>query len=107
MRIRLDECIDGTLRHHFTGHLCHTCRYAGFSGLSKGQLLTAAEQAGFEVLITVNQKIPHRQSLRGRKICLMIVQARTTNLDDLADLIPNMLAALVDSRPGEVLRIGQ
>src|SRR5450432_1289767 len=71
MRHLLDECIDEGLRHHFIGHECQTCRYAGLTGLANGELLAAAEQAGFEVLITVDQNMPSQQSLRGRSISLL------------------------------------
>jgi len=64
MRVLLDECIDEGFRHHFTGHDCQTCRYAGLTGLANGALLAAADQAGFEVLITVDQNMPNQQSLR-------------------------------------------
>src|ERR1017187_8748610 len=87
MRLLLDECIDEGLRYHFTGHECQTCRYAGLSGLANGALLAAADQAGFDVLITVDQNMPNQQSLRGRSISLLVVRARTTNLDDLLVLM--------------------
>jgi predicted nuclease of predicted toxin-antitoxin system len=106
MRLLLDECIDEGLRHHFTGHECQTCRYAGLTGLANGELLAAAERAGFAVLITVDQKMPDQQRLRGRSISLMVVRARTTNLDDLLLLLPDVLDALEILRPGEVVRIG-
>jgi hypothetical protein len=106
VRILLDECIDEGLRHSVTGHHCQTCRYAGLTGLANGQLLAAAEQAGFEVLVTVDQNMPYQQSLRGRAISLLVLQARTTNLDDLMKLIPDVLNALDVLKPGEVVRIG-
>jgi predicted nuclease of predicted toxin-antitoxin system len=106
MRLLLDECIDEGLRQHFTGHECQTCRYAGLTGLANGALLAAADRAGFEVLITVDQNMPDQQSLRGRSISLLVVRARTTNLDDLLVLLPDVLKALEISRPGEVVRIG-
>ena len=106
MRLLLDECIDEGLRHHFTGHECQSCRYAGLAGLANGVLLAAADQAGFEVLITVDQNMPNQQSLRGRSISLMVVRARTTNLDDLLALLPDMLDALEILGPGEVVLIG-
>ena len=68
MRILLDECIDENLRHGFAGHECHTCRYAGLKGLANGELLAAAEQAGYDVLITVDKNIPHQQNLRDRGV---------------------------------------
>ena len=102
----MDECIDEGLRHHFTGHECQSCRYAGLAGLANSALLAAANHAGFEVLITVDQNMPNQQSLRGRSISLMVVRARTTNLDDLLALLPDMLDALEILGPGEVVRIG-
>src|SRR6266404_4281406 len=106
MRILLGECIDEGLRHHFAGHECQTCRYAGLTGLANGALPAAADEAGFEALITVDQNMPSQQSLRGRSITLLVIRARTTNLDDLLVLMPDVLEALKSLRPGEVVRIG-
>jgi hypothetical protein len=106
VRILLDECIDGALRHCFPGHDCQTCRYAGLGGLDNGELLAGTEKAGFEVLITVDKNMPHQQSLRGRAISLLVFQARTTDIDDLMALMPDALAALEGLKPGDVVRIG-
>jgi hypothetical protein len=38
------------------------------AGLKNGRLLDAAEAAGFDVLITVDQNIPDQQNLTGRRI---------------------------------------
>jgi hypothetical protein len=74
--------------------------------LANGALLAAADQAGFEVLITVDQNMPNQQSLLGRSISLLVIRARTTNLDDLLVLLPDVMKALESLRPGEVVRIG-
>src|ERR1039457_6038760 len=103
MRLLLDECIDEGLRHHFPGHDCQTCRYAGLTGLANGALLVAADQAGFDVLITVDRNMPNQHMLRSRSISLLVVRARTTNLDDLLILMPDALSALETLRPGEVV----
>jgi len=50
--------------------------------------------------------MPNQQSLRGRSISLVVLRARTTNLDDLLVLLPDALEALETLRPGEVVRIG-
>ena len=106
MRVLLDECIDEALRHHFTGHECQTCRYAGLSGLANGELFAAADEAGFEVLVTVDQNMPHQQSFRGRAISLVVLRGRTTNLQDLVDLMPDVLRAIETLGVGEVVRVG-
>ena len=58
MRILLDECVDERLRYLLAEVDCQTARYAGFAGLKNGALLTAAEAAGCDVLVTVDQNIP-------------------------------------------------
>jgi hypothetical protein len=105
MRVLLDECIDEALRHAITGHDCQTCRYAGFKGMTNGRLLAGAEQSGFEVLITVDRNILYQQRLRDREIRLIILEGRTTNLDDLLALIPEVLSVLESLKPGGVVRV--
>ena len=58
MRLLIDECVDERLRLLFPGHECQTARYTNLAGLKNGYLLDAAEAAGFDVLITVDQNIP-------------------------------------------------
>ncbi len=57
MRVLMDECIDQRLRLLFPTHDCQTAGFANLAGLKNGCLLDAAEAAGFEVLITVDQTI--------------------------------------------------
>jgi hypothetical protein len=52
MRVLLDECVSEGLRIYLAGHDCQTARYAGFAGLENGELLAAAENSKFEVVLT-------------------------------------------------------
>jgi len=106
MRVLLDECIDEALRHEIAGHDCQTCRYAGLKGMTNGQLLAAAEQSGFQVLITVDRNLQYQQRLHDREIALVILCGRTTNFDDLRVLVPEVLSALEKLKSGDVIRIG-
>jgi predicted nuclease of predicted toxin-antitoxin system len=74
MRILIDECIDERFRNFLPGHDCQTARYAGLAGLKNGELLTAAEAAKFDVLLTVDQGIEHQQDLTGRNIALQLAR---------------------------------
>jgi predicted nuclease of predicted toxin-antitoxin system len=76
MRLLIDECIDERLRHSFPGHVCQTVRYAKLAGLKNGELLSAAEAAGFDVLVTVDQSVPDQQNFAERKIALIILSAQ-------------------------------
>jgi hypothetical protein len=105
MRVLIDECIDERLRHEFPGHNCQTARYAKLAGLKNGTLLSAAEAAGFEVVITVDQEIPFQQNMKARRVGVLILCAATNRLRDLQKLVLSAQAALDTIRPGEVVRI--
>jgi len=97
MRLLIDECVDERLRLPFPGHDCETARFATLAGLKNGRLLEAAETAGFDVLITVDQNIPDQQNLVGRRISLVILCGTTNRLRDLEPLVPAAIVALIPS----------
>jgi hypothetical protein len=105
MRILIDECVDQQLRFEFAEHECETAQFAGLAGMKNGRLLDAAEAAGFDVLITVDQSIPDQQSLAGRKLALIILCGRTNRLRDLKPLVPAAIVALRSIEGGAVVRI--
>jgi len=105
MRLLIDECVDERLRHNFPGHDCQTARYAKLAGLKNGRLLEAAEEAGFDVLITTDQNMPDQQNLTKRKIAVLILCGPTSRLRDLALLVPDALSALASIGPSDVVRI--
>ena len=68
MKVLLDECLPLGFRHHLKGHAVHTAQWAGFKGKKNGELLIVGEAAGYQVLLTVDQGIPHQTVLSGRAI---------------------------------------
>lgn len=107
MRLLIDECVDERLRLYFPDHDCQTVRFANLAGLKNGRLLSAAEAAGFDVLITVDQSIEDQQNLTQRKIAVLILCALTNRLRHLEPLIPAALAALASIESGQVVRISR
>jgi predicted nuclease of predicted toxin-antitoxin system len=105
MRLLIDECVDERLRLLFHGHECQTVRFAGLAGFKNGRLLDAAETAGFDVLITVDQNIPDQQNLGGRRISVLILCGPTNRLRELAPLAPAAISALASIGHGHVVRI--
>ena len=61
------------LRVHLSGHEVSTAVYAGFGGFQNGALLTAAEDAGYEVLLTGDLSLEYQQNLAGRKIAIVVL----------------------------------
>src|SRR5216117_4293018 len=92
MHVLLDECVSEGLRNYLAEHECQTARYAGFAGLENGQLLTAAEAAKFDVLLTVDRGFEYQQNLGHRKIAVIIFCGKSVLLEDLVPLMPACLA---------------
>jgi predicted nuclease of predicted toxin-antitoxin system len=105
MKILIDECMDERIRLSFFAYDCQTVRFAGFAGLKNGRLLDAAETAGFDVLITVDQNIPDQQNLTGRKLSIIVLCAQTNRLADVLSLVPAAIAELKSIHPGQVVTI--
>lgn len=71
-----------------------------------GELLTLAE-GNFEVLITLDKNIQFQQNLRGRKIVVLIIGAKSNDIDDILLHVPEALAALQSIQLGQTIRVGR
>lgn len=61
MKIILDESVPQKLRLLIDGHTVVTTWFQGWSGLKNGALLTASEEAGFDLFITADQELTCQQ----------------------------------------------
>src|SRR5437660_113216 len=100
MKILLDECVPKDLQKSLIGHDCETVPKVGLAGKKNGELLTVAEQAGFELLLTVDRGLQYQQNLADRNIALVIIHAKSNKLSDLLPHVPACLEALRSIQPG-------
>ena len=56
------------LRRDLRGHSVDTVFERGWSNLSNGSLLDAAEADGYDLLVTTDQNIRHQQNLAGGRV---------------------------------------
>ena len=80
MLVLLDHGTPRPLRRHLPGHTVHTSAQMGWDLLSDGTMLTIAEEAGYDLLITPDQKIRHQQNLAGRKIAILVLMQNDWSL---------------------------
>ena len=104
MKLLLDECTPARLRLDFPGHEVSTIEQAGLKGLKNGTLLRMASHE-FDVLITVDQKLPYQQNLSGLSIAIVILVARSNRYYELRALLPQALAAIASIRKGEIVLV--
>lgn len=105
MKILLDECLPVAFRLSFPNHEAHTAEWAGLKGKSNGHLMEAAELAGYDVLVTVDQGLPHQRSSVRRKLSVIVIRSRTNQLEDLRPLAGAILLALENIPPGKTVTI--
>ena len=105
MRILLDECVPKRLRRELAGHLVQTVPEMGWAGKKNGELLSLLLPAGFEVLLTVDQNLPHQQNLRAAGVAVLVVVAASNRIADLVPLMPRVLAALATIKPGDLVEV--
>jgi hypothetical protein len=51
-------------------------RARGWERVENGELLTLAEKAGFEVLVTTDQNLGYQQNLKSRNIAIVVLGKR-------------------------------
>lgn len=73
MRILFDQGTPVPLGNALVGHSVETTYEHGWSRTSNGDLLIAAETAGFEVFITTDQNLRYQQNLSQRRIAIMVL----------------------------------
>lgn len=73
MRVLFDHCTPCGVARFLVGHEVAAARKLGWAELTNGKLLSAAEEAGFDVMVTVDQNICYQQNLRSRKIALVVL----------------------------------
>jgi Domain of unknown function (DUF5615) len=91
MRVLLDECVTRYLKRDLPGHEVFTVEEAGLKGLKNGQLLQAAA-GSYDVLITVDQNLPHQQNPDALPVIVLF--ARRSIYPMLKPLMPRVLEAL-------------
>ena len=94
MRVLFDQGTPVPLRTYLGEHKVATAAEMGWSRLSNGQLLDAAEKQ-FDVLITTDQALRTQQNLPGRKLAVLALPfASWPRLKPNADKIVSRIAAL-------------
>jgi hypothetical protein len=102
-KVLCDEPLPHKLRHALTEFETVTVQYAGFSGLKNGQLLSAAQSAGFDVFITGDRTLEYEQNLKGRTIAVVSLSAAHWAI--IQDHVGKIAVAVEMATPGSLTRV--
>jgi hypothetical protein len=73
MLILFDHGTPAPIRSFLEGHAIRRTQDLGWDRLTNGELLTAAEEAGFDLLLTTDKNIRYQQDLTERKIAIIVI----------------------------------
>ena len=103
MLILFDNGTPAPLRYALKGHVVVEAIERGWDRLLNGELIAAAEAAGFEVLVTTDKNIRYQQDLRGRKIAFVVIGNQ--QWPTLRRYVGRVVAAVNAATPGSYAEV--
>ena len=105
MRILLDNNIDHRFLKFFDGYSVEHVQKIGWDKLKNGDLITSAENAGYDALITADKNLQYQQNLKGRKISILVLSPLFVDFQGTKPLIPQIMMALDNLPQGSFIKI--
>ena len=103
MRILSDQATPVPLRSYLSGHNVFTAAQQGWHELRNGDLLKAAEDEGFEVLVTTDKNMQYQQNLSNRKIAVVVLGKGNWPL--IEPHVQKVVAAVNAARTGSLVEV--
>ena len=103
MLIIFDQATPVPIRPYLEGHTVCTAAQQGWDRLRNGDLLNAAEDAGFDVLLTTDKNMRYQQNLAGRKIAIVVLGQQ--QWPQLRPHIQRVVEAVNASTPGSFVEV--
>lgn len=92
MRIRFDNGTPRGVAAALAEHTVEEARARGWDTLRNGELLDAAEAAGFDVFITTDRNIRYQQNVAGRRLAIVVLSTTRWRLIRMRAGISSCLA---------------
>jgi predicted nuclease of predicted toxin-antitoxin system len=73
LKVLLDHNVPVQLKEFLEGHSAFSARELGWDLLKNGDLMTAAEIAGFDVMVTGDQNIAYQHNNSTRAVSLVVI----------------------------------
>lgn len=103
MKVLFDQGTPAPLRSGLLGHAVQTAYECGWQALSNGDLLSAAEADGYEVLITTDQNLRCQQDLTQRRLAVVVLS--TTDWRRIQKHVQLVTDALDGAKPGAFVEV--
>ena len=105
MRVLIDESLPVELAEELPGVDVATVHAKRWLQLRNGVLLRAAVAEGFTVILTADHNLQYQQNLPKIGIGAVVVTGIRNRIEELRPMIPRIIAALREVKPGEVIEL--
>ena len=105
MKILLDECLPKRLKSLLSEFEVKTATEMGWRSVRNGQLLTVAQQNGFEIFLTVDKKLEYQQNLKKYNLTVVVFDVPRTKLENIIPLIPKFIRNIASFEKGKAYTI--
>lgn len=103
MRILFDNGTPRGVAAALSSHTVEEARSHGWDTLRNGELLEAAEAAGFDVILTTDRNLRHQQNLAGLRIAVVVLGKGRWRL--IKKRLPAIAAVVAAARPGSFAEV--
>ena len=103
MKVLLDEMLPIGVREFLPSHEVYSAAYAGLAGISNGEMIRRAIDAGFDVIVTLDRGIPHQQNLERSGIGFVLVLHN--DADRIRPYADDLRRSVAQATVGTVIRV--
>ncbi len=103
MRVLFDNGTPRGIASALPAHEVEEARARGWDTLRNGELLDAAEAAGFEVFLTTDRNLRYQQNLAGRRIAIVVLAKGRWRL--IKPRLAEIAAAVDAATPGSFVEV--
>ena len=103
MKVLFDVNMPRPLRRELPGHEVITAQKMGWGELENGDLIDAAEKAGFDVLVTADRNLRYQQNLTGRRLGIVVLPSNKLRV--LRTIAPDIRRTRDALKPGDYVEL--
>ena len=103
MRVLFDHGTPVGIARSLVGHEVTLSIDLGWDKISNGELLSNAEAAGFDLLLTTDKNIRHQQNLKGRRIAVVVLGNSVWR--DVRRHLSRIASAVDEATPGSYVEV--
>ena len=98
-----DQATPVPIRPYLEGHTVSTAFQQGWDKLKNGELLAAAEQAGFDLFLTTDKNMRYQQNLADRTIAIIVLGQQ--QWPHVRPHIQRVVDAVNAAKPGSLVEV--